>query len=511
MERVAIYCRLSKEDETQGESESIQNQKSMLLSYALKQEWEVVGVYADDDFSGTDLSRPKWREMLLECEQGNVDIVLCKTQSRFSRDMSVVEQYIHGKFLEWRVRFVSIVDNADSSNKGNKKARQIMALTNEWYVEEISDNIRAVFKDKMIKGEYIAAFAPYGYTKDPQQKNHLIVDEETAPIVRQIFAWHTSGKGAQTIARLLNEQHIPNPRKYQELTGKRKEKLYAEDEIGLWNNYTVRDILHNQTYCGDTVQHTVEKVSYKSHKIRKLPKSEWIIAENTHAPIIDRQIYEMSQRIFAMHKQTDKTGEIHLLSGKCFCYHCGALMQRNNSRDTNEYLRCRHKYDLPKERRCQTPNIPLPYLVEYVKARIREMTKAYAESKTFCQTAKDNTFAKKQLSKAKTEYADIQKAVTTLYLDKVKGLIDEEQFTAMNTEFQHRRDSLAKTIADYESELHTADELTARNLNAKQAIECFMTDKKITRQLIMDLIDKIIIGEKDAYTGEIYIDIQWNF
>ena len=122
MERVAIYCRLSKEDETQGESESIQNQTSMLLSYALKQEWEVVGVYADDDFSGTDLSRPKWREMLSECEQGNVDIVLCKTQSRFSRDMSVVEQYIHGKFLEWRVRFVSIVDNADSSNKGNKKA-----------------------------------------------------------------------------------------------------------------------------------------------------------------------------------------------------------------------------------------------------------------------------------------------------------------------------------------------------------------------------------------------------
>lgn len=363
----------------------------------------------------------------------------------------------------------------------------------------------------MTKGEYIAAFAPYGYAKDPQQKNHLIVDEETAPIVRQIFAWHVGGKGAQTIARLLNEQHIPNPRKYQELTGRRKTKLYAEDEIGLWNNYTVRDILHNQTYCGDTVQHTVEKVSYKSDKIRKLPKSEWIIAENTHTPIIDRQIYEMSQRIFGMHKQVDKTGEIHLLSGKCFCYYCGSLMQRNNSRDTNEYLRCRHKYDLPKERRCQTPNIPLPYLVAYVKERIREITKEYAENKSFRQTAKDNTFAKKQLAKAKAEYTDVQKAVTSLYLDKVKGLIDEEQFTAMNTEFQHRRDSLKTAIAEYESELNAVNELKERNLSAKQAIERFMTDRKTTRQLIMDLIDKIIIGEKDAYTGEVYIDIQWNF
>jgi len=185
--RVAIYCRLSKEDDKQGESESIQNQKSMLLSHALKQEWEVVGIYADDDFSGTDSDRPEWLKMLAECEDGNIDIVLCKTQSRFSRDMGVIEKYIHGKFIEWRIRFVSIVDNADSSNKGNKKARQIMALTNEWYVEEISDNIRAVFKDKMGKGEYIATFAPYGYKKNSEVKNTIVIDDNTAPIVRQIY------------------------------------------------------------------------------------------------------------------------------------------------------------------------------------------------------------------------------------------------------------------------------------------------------------------------------------
>jgi DNA invertase Pin-like site-specific DNA recombinase len=283
--RVAIYCRLSKEDEKEGESESIQNQKSMLLSHALRHEWEVVGVYADDDFGGTDSSRPEWNKMLAECEKGNIDIVLCKTQSRFSRDMSVIEKYIHGLFLEWKVRFVSIVDNADSSNKGNKKARQIMALTNEWYVEEISDNIRAVFKDKMSNGEYIATFPPYGYKKDTERKNHLVIDVDVAPTVKQIFDWHISGKGAQTIARLLNEQNIPNPRKYQEIQGLRKTYMYAENEIGLWQNYTVRDILKNQTYCGDTVQHRIEKISYKSKKLRKLPKNEWIIAENTHEPI----------------------------------------------------------------------------------------------------------------------------------------------------------------------------------------------------------------------------------
>jgi len=508
--RVAIYCRLSKEDDKQGESESIQNQKSMLLSHALKQEWEVVGIYADDDFSGTDNERPEWLKMLAECENGNIDIVLCKTQSRFSRDMGVIEKYIHGKFVEWRIRFVSIVDNADSSNKGNKKARQIMALTNEWYVEEISDNIRAVFKDKMSKGEYIAPFAPYGYKKDEEVKNHLVIDDNTAPVVRQIYAWYLGGYGAQKITKMLNEREIPNPRKYQEAQGNRKTCMYNDNDMALWNNYTVRDILHNQTYCGDTVQHRTEKISYKTSKNRRLPYSEWIIAKDTHVPIITRETYNRVQAIFSTHKRTDKTGQVHILAGKCFCYYCGALLQRNNSKGKNEYLRCRHKYDLPHDKRCTTPNVPLPFVVEYINKRLQEILCEYAQGRTFTIKGKDNAMAIKQIEKLQGELTEIQKAITSLYLDKVKGILTEEQFIMLNTEFGDRALNVKKAISKFENEIESGEKCQDKQLTAHKAIETFLADNVITRQLITDIVDKIVIGERNA-DGEVIIDVVWAF
>ena len=151
-DRVGIYCRLSDEDrfkkDKNDDSESIANQKSMLLKYALNKNWEVVNVYSDDDYSGADINRPKFNELLKDCEEGKIDIVLCKTQSRFSRDMEIVEKYIHNKFIEWGIRFVSIVDNADTQVKGNKKARQINGLINEWYLEDLSDNIRSSLQNR---------------------------------------------------------------------------------------------------------------------------------------------------------------------------------------------------------------------------------------------------------------------------------------------------------------------------------------------------------------------------
>jgi DNA invertase Pin-like site-specific DNA recombinase len=508
--RVAIYCRLSKEDDKKGESESIQNQKSMLLSYALKQEWEVVGIYADDNFSGTDSDRPEWLKMLAECETGNVDIVLCKTQSRFSRDMGVIEKYIHGKFIEWRIRFVSIVDNADSSSKGNKKARQILALTNEWYVEEISDNIRAVFKDKMHKGEYIATFAPYGYKKNNEVKNHLVIDDNTAPIVRQIYEWYLGGYGAQRITKMLNERGIPNPRKYQEMQGNRKTCIYNDTDVALWNNYTVRDILHNQTYCGDTVQHRTEKVSYKTSKNRRLPYSEWIIVEDTHAPIITRETFNRAQAIFSTHKRTDKTGQVHILAGKCFCHYCGALLQRNNSRGKNEYLRCRHKYDLPQDRRCATPNVPLSFVVDYINGRLQEILREYAQDRTFTIKEKDNTVAVKQIEKLQGELTEVQKAITSLYFDKVKGVLSEEQFMMLNTEFGDRVLNIKRAIGKFEGEIESGEKCQDRQLTAHKAIRAFLADKVITRQLITDIVEKIIIGERNE-GDEVIIDIMWAF
>ena len=242
---VAIYVRLSKEDddlEYKNESESIHNQKNILTKYAVEHNWTIYNIYSDEDYSGADDSRPAFNKMLKDASEHKFQIVLCKSQSRFSRNMATVETYIHDKFLEWGIRFISVVDKADTAVKGNKKARQINGLINEWYLEDTSDNIRSVFYNKMADGQYLSTFPPYGYLKDPDKKNHLIKNPVTSKVVEQIFSWYLEGNGLFKIAQKLNEQEIPNPRKQQELMGLRKTKKYAENENGIWNFDKVGDI-----------------------------------------------------------------------------------------------------------------------------------------------------------------------------------------------------------------------------------------------------------------------------
>ena len=206
--KVAIYCRLSEEDRNKesedDDSNSIQNQKSMLNKYALEQGWEIFKVYSDDDYTGSDRRRPEFNNLLRDAKAQKFNIILCKTQSRFTRELELVEKYIHGLFPIWGIRFVSVVDNADTANKGNKKSRQINGLVNEWYLEDMSENIKSVLIDRRKNGFHIGAFALYGYKKDPDMKGHLIIDEEAAKVVREVFTLFSNGYGKTAIARIWN-------------------------------------------------------------------------------------------------------------------------------------------------------------------------------------------------------------------------------------------------------------------------------------------------------------------
>ena len=220
---VDIYVRLSDEDRDKrcitDESESIQNQKSMLINYCIEQDWQIYNIYCDEDYSGADKNRPAFNQMIKDCEAGKVDIVLCKTQSRFSRDMEVIEHYLHGKFIEWNIRFVSIVDHADTSVVGNKKSRQINGLVNEWYLEDLSDNIRRMLRHKNEKGEFCCPYPPYGYKLDPEDKHHFVIDPPAANVVKSIFEMYKQGMGYIRIAKTLNEKKIPSPAVYKEMQG----------------------------------------------------------------------------------------------------------------------------------------------------------------------------------------------------------------------------------------------------------------------------------------------------
>lgn len=195
--KVAIYCRLSREDDDKlhenDESESIQNQKSMLLNYATERNWDVYKIYCDEDYSGIDSERPEFNTLLEDAKNHKFDIVLCKTQSRFTRDMEMVEKYLHNKFIEWNIRFVSLVDHVDTEDKDNKKSRQINGLVNEWYLEDLSENIRKTFDSKRKQGLHVGSFVCYGYKRNPENKNKLIIDEEAAEIVKLIFNLYEQG------------------------------------------------------------------------------------------------------------------------------------------------------------------------------------------------------------------------------------------------------------------------------------------------------------------------------
>ena len=523
---VAIYVRLSKEDLDSGErdSESIQNQKAMLLNYAISRGWQVYNIYCDEDYSGayagSDNDRPEFNRMINDASRNKFGIVLCKSQSRFSRNMEVIEQYIHGKFVEWNIRFVSLVDNADTEVKGNKKARQINSLMNEWYLEDLSENIKSVFRYKMEHGEFLATFPPYGYSKDKENKNHLIINPDTAPIVKQIFEWHSEGYGAARISRMLNDRNIPNPRKQQELDGLRKTYMYSPEEMGRWSTTTIGDILNNQVYCGDVVQHKVEKVSYKSKVIRKVSADNTIIIKDMHEPIISREIFEETQERLSKRRKATGTGKVHILSGKVFCHYCGKPMQKNHGVSSKAghvgYLRCRDKYSYAAKDRCPTPNIRIDYILEALQIKLIEKFKDMAVdnlddefiAELLNKSDDKHVLLEAELSNLKKEQEKISNNQRNLYADRLNDIISVEEYLNYNKGFIERINEIDKRIAEIEKQLNKKAD-TQNHKNVKKALVNFLETKCIDRGIIGQLVERIEFGEISNETGNPTLKIYW--
>ena len=525
---VAIYVRLSKEDLDNGEyeSESIQNQKSMLLNYAIDHSWQIYNIYCDEDYSGAyagaDNKRPEFNRMITDASQKKFNIILCKSQSRFSRNMEVIEQYIHGRFAEWGIRFVSLIDNADTNIKGNKKSRQINSLINEWYLEDLSENVKAVFKDKMLRGEFLAAFPPYGYSKDKTNKNHLVINPDTAPVVKQIFLWHSEGYGTAKISRMLNDKGIPNPRKQQEIDGLRKTYMYNTNESGRWSTTTIGDILNNQVYCGDVVQHTVEKVSFKSKVQRKVNFEDRIIIKNKHEPIITREMFEETQERLSKHRKASGTGKVHILSGKVFCHYCGKPMQKNHGKSAKAghvgYLRCRDKYSYAEKDRCPTPNIRVDAILGALQMQLIERFKNIAVENLDEQFIREllnkdrgkSNILKVELSKLRTEQEKISRSQRNLYYDRLNEVISVEEYLNYNKGFIERADEISKRIDEIEKQLGKPDD-TKKGENVRKSLLMFLETKCIDREIINNLVDRIEFGEINEETGNPILKIFWEW
>ncbi len=294
-QKVALYCRLSNEDSSlaQGEeSGSIQNQKLLLSDYAEKMGWEVYDVYCDDDLSGLREDRPAFLRLIADAKKGLFSIVLCKTQSRFTRSMETAERYLHHTFPKLGIRFVTVVDHVDTAEKANKKTRQLNSLINEWYCEELSENIKAVFRRKWEMGQYLGNYAPYGYQKSEADRHILAIDTQTAPVVRGIFRLAVLGFSQRQIASLLTLCAIATP---SEVKRQRGEDLGRKQNL-VWAASTVSTILHDPVYLGHMAQGKSAKAGFKETACVSLPKEQWVIVRHTHPPLVEASVFDAAQQ-----------------------------------------------------------------------------------------------------------------------------------------------------------------------------------------------------------------------
>lgn len=514
----AIYVRLSKEDENKDrtESESIQNQKSLLVDYAEEHSWDIYEVYCDEDYSGVDRLRPDFGRMIQAAREKRFQIVLCKSQSRFTRDMELVEKYIHGLFPVWGIRFVSVADNADTEVRGNKKARQINGLVNEWYLEDLSENIRMVFDMKRRQGQYIGGSPIYGYQKDPKDRNHLIVEPEAAQVVRQIFLWSLEGHGKQEIAGMLNDLGIPNPACYKAERGWAGGHP-ASNNYGLWNKTTIWRILHNEMYTGVMLQGRRKKVSYKSKVVIDLPQEQWFRVEGTHEAVIDSELFQAVQRGLRMRAKSDGTGEAHLLSGLVKCMDCGSTMTKTTNRRGRgpglSYLRCGLYASAGQIKRCTRHSIRLDRLISLVSEQIRryvwsEFALEGVELPPHGGTCK--ALMEQERGTLRTQLEKRNRALKSLYLDRASGLISEEQFAELNQGFLAEKDRLEGRLEQADRELARWEPPSGQAALMERARELLRLDS-IPRELVAALIERIEIGERDPETGRQEVRITWRF
>lgn len=527
----AIYCPLSKEDEDRRqESESIQNQRSMLIQYAVDHAWDIYDIYTDDDYSGTDRDRPAFNRMLEDAEKHKFDLVLVKTQSRFTRDMEMVEKYIHGKFVEWGIRFVSMVDNADTEVKSNKKARQINGLINEWYLEDLSESVKSVLDNKRQNGKFIGSFCCYGYQKAPDDHNRLVVDEEAAAVVQKIYALALQGNGKTHISKLLNEEGIPNPSAYKRQKGLNFNNGRDRYQHGMWCPGTVGQILKDPVYTGVLIQGKNKKVSYKSKKMVRCPESEWYISPNNHPAIIPQATYDLVQQMIATRpRAASSSGMVYPLSGVVYCAECGSVLHRcrgNVLRDgrSASYLRC--KLHTLKTGQCANHAIRLDHLTDEVHRRLQEHIRVYFEPEKADMACIEAERAKRaeqllrEQKQAKAEMEQYQTALSNLYLDKIKGILSEEQFLDLNHTLLAQKKQTETRLRSLTQKLEQATEAPKDLDTRRQRLLRLAEMPDLNRELVTEFIRRVEVSDADpeqlaknrnAALRERKIMIEWKF
>ena len=509
-EITALYCRLSQDDKQEGDSNSIINQKKILKKYALDRGYTNIQFYIDDGVSGTTFNRAGFQSMIADVEAGKVKRVIVKDMSRLGRDYLQVGMYTEIFFPEHDVHFIAVNDGVDSNQEDNEFT-PFRNIINEWYAKDTSKKIRAVKRSKGMAGEHIGSHPPYGYMKNPENKKEWIIDEEAAEVVREIFRLCVGGYGPTRIAHILTERKILCPTYYAlEKGGKPRTALPADKYT--WNGPVVAKILDRMDYLGHTVNFKTHVKSYKVHKTIYNSPDQWKVFEGTHEAIIDKETFEIVQKIRAGKRRPTRMGEMPMFSGLLYCADCGRKLSFHRKADEPAE---KHHY-LCENYRSNTANCTMHYIRNVVVERIvlenlKEVIQYVSNYEDeFVQMIMDSDMRQRnrELAQKKKRLAEIQKRIGELdtifqriYEDNIIGKLSDERFMKMSKGYEDEQHTLQTEANEIQSELQQ-EEKKGVDVKCFLAIVKKYTDlTELTPEILREFIDKIIVHAPDKSSG----------
>ena len=495
----ALYIRLSKEDESEGPSQSVQNQESLLREFVQQHRLSVYDTYVDDGWSGTNFDRPDFQRMIGDIEARKVNMVITKDLSRLGRDYIMTGHYMERYFPEHRVRYISLLDGIDTGvDSTANDITPFRAIMNDMYAKDISKKIKSVKRDKQRKGQFIGGKPAYGYKMHPTEKNKIVIDEEVAPVVRRIFALALSGMSCRNIATRLNQEGVPTPATYANLPVARPGPY-----TGLWSSERISEMLQNETYIGNMVQGRSVKISYKSKKCLRQAPANWVVVEGTHEPLVDGETFRKVQLLVGSRKHTRCRTYDFLLKGLIFCHECGyplAVLNRKNARGEDVlYFVCRTYQRFTKAGVCTCHSIKEKTVTDAVVAKVREVCQACLKPDELLPMAREAVENAGKGSGPKMELQDLQSRIDSLtakldrmYTDRLNGLLPEADFQRIFSRIKGEREQLEekrKALA-FQQKSPVPSEDRAREL-----VQRFIETAGESRELLVSLIERVELTE----------------
>ena len=524
----ALYERLSRDDELQGESNSIKNQKQLLESYAHKNGYSPIRHFTDDGVSGTTFEREGFQAMIAEVEAGNVGAVIVKDMSRFGRDYLKVGFYTEVMFKEKGVRFIAINNGIDSANQQDSDFTPFLNIMNEWYARDASRKIQAVFKSRMQDGKRVSPSVPYGYLRSPEDKQKLIIDEEPAAVVRRIYQMVIEGKGVTAIADILTAEKVLIPSAYAKIHCPENDHSKGFTNLYLWSATAVSYILEKREYMGHTVLGKTVSVSYKTKKRRKAEPDELMIFKNTHPAIVDEETWHLAQKLRKTVRKPSYDRPPHPLTGLVYCADCGHKMTHRQPSPTKK-----KKYDADdayicgsyrqRTRDCTMHFIKTSVLWELILTAIREVSDYVRQDEqafidkvqktSTVQMAETQREQKRRLAEATERNGELNTLIKKLYEGNATGKIPDKHFERLLSEYDSEQTALETEIEDLKAQIDSFNEDSAKADKFIAVVRRYTDFTELTTPMLNEFIEKVVVHEATGGRTDRKqkIDVYFNF